>query len=201
MLLGLGIAGLHAPILPHDAQPDQRELFNAAGSAAYQFLAGNEDEAQQGFDSLFRRFPAAANAHYLYGFLLMRKDPDLAIDQFKQELQVSASNANANVMLAWLYLLQNDPVEALPYAQRAFAEEPAAPVSLLVLGRSLVETKQVKTGTGYLEKALQVDPGNVEVHIALAHAYAEEGRKEDSWHQRMLSLQMETQGAKQVANP
>lgn len=200
MLLGLGAAGLHAPVLPQDVPLEARELFTAAGSAAYQFLAGHLQDAQEAFDNLFRRFPAAANGHYLYGFLLMQTDPDSAIDQFKEELKVSPSNANADVMLAWLYLLQNDPAHALPYAQAAFAAQPSASVSLLVLGRSLVRTGELKRGTEYLEKALQIDPGDIEIHIALAHAYAEEGRKEDAWHERMLSIQI-ARRTKQGENP
>ncbi|HTU33232.1 MAG TPA: tetratricopeptide repeat protein [Candidatus Acidoferrum sp.] len=200
LLLGLGLAGLRVPTMPKDIQPDQQPLLAAAGEAAYQFLARHEDQAQKAFDDLFRRFPKAVNAHYLYGYMLLQRDPDHAIDEFKQELQVFPTNADADVMLAWAYLSQNDPQAALPFAQKAFAEGPQVPTAQLVLGRSLVETGQLRAGTDRLEKAAEIDPNNVEIHIALAHAYSEEGRKEDAWRERMLSIQIQTHEANQVAN-
>lgn len=200
LLLALGLAGLRSPMLPQDVHPDQRPLFAMAGEATYQFLARHKDQAQAAFEQLFSHFPNAANAHYLYGYLLLQSDPDRAIEQFKKELEIFPSNADADVMLAWDYLSQNDPKAALPYAQKAFAAGPAVPTAELVLGRSLVDTGQVKSGTQHLEQAAETDPNNVEIHIALAHAYSEQGRKEDARHQRMLSIRLETHGDTQVAN-
>jgi predicted Zn-dependent protease len=201
LLLGLGLAGLRTPALPKEVVADQRDFYTAAGDAVYEFLAKHRDEAQQAFQDLFHRFPSAPNAHYLYGYLLLQTDPDHAIEELKQELKVSPSNIDADVLLAWACLLENKPAQALPYAQKAFAAQPSASVSLLVLGRSLVETGDLKNGTEYLERAVQLDPKNLEIHIALAHAYSEEGLKQEAWRERMLSIQMENHGTSQVANP
>jgi predicted Zn-dependent protease len=164
-------------------------------------MAGNEGKAKSLFDELFQQYPAAANAHLLYGFLLFERHPKQAAQEFKQELEVAPSNAGANVMLAWAYLMQNDSSGALPYAEKAEQEQPELPISQLVLGRSLVGTGDVKEGTQYLEKARLLDPSNPEIHIALAKAYSEAGRKEDAWRERMESLQLTSAQTTPTANP
>lgn len=201
LFLALGLAGLRTAKMPQDVMPDDHDLFTEAGSAAYEFLAHHQDKAQQDFQDLFRRFPKTANAHYLYGYLLMQADPDRAIEEFGRELEISPSNADADVMLAWNYLLQENPSQALPFAQKAFASGPSLPVALLVLGRSLLGTGELSKGTEYLEKAAQLDPKNLEVHIALAHAYSEQGRAQDARRERILSLRLENQGTGEIANP
>jgi tetratricopeptide (TPR) repeat protein len=123
-----------------------------------------------------------------------RRDAEAAI-------RLDPHAAKAYVVLAWAALMQNDPFGALPYAQRAEQEEPALPSAQLVLGKALVGTGKVKDGTRSLEKAKQLDPSNLEVHIALAEAYSEAGRKEDAWRERMESLHPKSSAAAPPANP
>jgi predicted Zn-dependent protease len=201
LLEEIGLAGLRTPVLPKQADDKKKNLFRAAGNAAYQYMAGQESEARASFQKLFQEFPTASNAHLLYGYLLFERNPVEAIREFKRELEVTPSNSGANVMLAWACLMQNDPSAALSYAKRAEQEEPQLPIVQLVLGRSLVETGDIKNGTSYLEKAGQLDPGNAEVHIALAQAYSEAGRKEDAWRERMESLRLTGTATTPVANP
>jgi predicted Zn-dependent protease len=196
----IGLAGLRTAVLP-EPSGDKRSLFIGAGNAAYRYMSGQESEARASFQKLFQEFPAASNAHLLYGYLLFERYPEEAIREFKRELEVTPSNSGANVMLAWACLMQNDPSAALPYAKRAEQEEPQLPVAQLVLGRSLVETGDIKNGTSYLEKAGQFDPGNPEVHIALAQAYSEAGRKKDAWRERMESLHLTGSATASVPNP
>jgi len=196
----IGLAGLRTPVLP-EAGDKRKSLFMAAGNAAYRYMAGQEKEARTSFEQLFKEFPGASNAHLLYGYLLFERYPEEAIREFKRELEVAPSNSGANVMLAWAYLMQNDPSAALPYAKRAEQDEPQLPVAQLVLGWALVEIGDIKNGTHYLEKAGQLDPGNAEVHIALAEAYSEAGRKEDAWRERMESLRLTGAATMAVATP
>ena len=81
---------------------------------------------------------------------------------------MNPSNAVAEVMLAWIPLMQNDGAEALPHARKAVAEDPALPSAQLVLGRALVETGDTKDGIEHLEATVQMQPDNLEVHLALA---------------------------------
>ena len=197
----IGRVGLRRTVPPKYIREKDKSLFMAAGSAAFRYMAGQESEARELFHKLFQQFPNAPNAHLLYGHLLYGRESELAIQEFQQELKIAPSNADANMMLAWAYLMQNDPSAALSYAKKAEQEAPELPVSQLVLGRSLVETGDAENGTHYLEKAAQLDPGNPEIHIGLAQAYSETGRKEDARHERMESLRLTTPAALPVANP
>ena len=189
LLLALGLAGLRTPLLPKELKSDQQELYISAGKAAFDFMKGDKETARSEFLHLFQRVPAVPNAHYLYGYLLYASDPDAALAEFKNELQ-AAPNAVAEVMLAWIPLLQNDGAAALPYARKAVAEDPALPSAQLVLGRALTETGDTKDGIEHLEKTLQLQPDNLEVHLALAKAYSKSGRKEDARRERLQCLEM-----------
>jgi tetratricopeptide (TPR) repeat protein len=200
LLVGIGLAGLRTPLLPGDLSAEQRDLHMAAGHAAFLFMSGDEKAAQPEFGKLFQRFPTAENAHYLYGSLLSPTDPDQALTEFKRELEISPSNAAAQLMVAWDSLTRNDSATALAYAKKVVAEEPTLPMARLVLGRSLVETGDVTGGTELLEKELQLEPDSLEIHFALARAYSKSGRKEDARRERLLCLRIENNAPTQQAH-
>lgn len=200
LLIGIGLAGLRTPLLPTELRADKQDLYTAAGNAAFVFLSRGETAAQPAFQELFQRFPAADNAHYLFGSLLYPRDPDQAITEFRRELEISPSNAAAQLMVAWDSLMRNDFSTALAYAEKAVSEEPALPTAPLVLGRALVETGNLKDGIDLLEKELRREPGNLEIHFALAKAYSKSGRKEDARRERLLCLQMEKNARTQQAS-
>ena len=190
LLLALGLAGLRSPLLPAEVKADQKETYATAGKAAFDFMKGDQAASRTEFDAIFARVPAVQNAHYLYGYLLYAADPEEAVGEFKRELEVTPKNAPAQVMLAWIPLTQNDGATALPYAQKAVAENPSLPSAQLVLGRALTETGDTKGGIEHLEKTAQMQPDNLEVHIALAKAYSKSGAKEDARRERLLCLEM-----------
>jgi tetratricopeptide (TPR) repeat protein len=190
LMLALGLAGLRTPLLPKELKADQQELYISAGKAAFDFMRKDNDKAQAEFQHLFERVPPVANAHYLYGYLLYATDPDQAVVEFKKELEVNPSNSVAEVMLAWIPLMQNDGVDALPHARKAVTDDPTLSSAQLVLGRALTETGDAKGGIEHLEKTAQLQPDNLEVHLALAKAYSKSGRKEDARRERLLCLEM-----------
>ena len=190
LLLALGLAGLRTPLLPRELKADQEELYLSAGKAAFDFMRKDTDAAHAEFHRLFERVPPVPNAHYLYGYLLYATDPDQAVVEFKKELEVNPFNAVAEVMLAWIPLMQNDGAEALPHARKAVAEDPSLSSAQLVFGRALVETGDTEAGIEHLERTVQLQPDNLEVHLALAKAYSKSGRKEDARRERLLCLEM-----------
>jgi tetratricopeptide (TPR) repeat protein len=190
LLTAIGLAGLRMPLLPRDVAAEQQELVSAAGSAAYRFMAGDHIAAGEAFQELFQHYPTAHNAHFFYGYLLFATNPDGALEEFQEELKIAPSNADADVMAAWALLLRNAPAEALPYAQKAADEGPTLPSAQLVLGRSLMESGDLKGGAEHLEKALQLEPDNLETHLALVKAYSNLGRKEDARRERLLCLRL-----------
>ena len=190
LFLAIGLAGLRTPLLPAELRADQKETYASVGKAAFDYMKGDRDAARADFQQIFARVPPVANAHYLYGYLLYASDPDAAVVEFKHELEVNPKNAPAEVMLAWIPLTQNDGVEALPYAQKAVEQDPSLPSAQLVLGRALTETGDAKDGVEHLERTAQLQPDNLEVHLALAKAYSKSGRKEDARRERLLCLEM-----------
>jgi tetratricopeptide (TPR) repeat protein len=190
LLMALGLAGLRTPLLPRELKPEQQALFISAGRAAFDYMKRDLDAANADFQHLFDRVPPVPNAHYLYGYLLYATDQDQAVVEFKKELEVNPSNAAAEVMLAWIPLMRNDGSTALPYARKAAADDPGLPSAQLVLGRALTETGEAREGIEHLEKTMQWQPDNLEVHLALAKAYSKTGRKEDARRERLLCLEM-----------
>ena len=187
-LIAIGLAGLRVPMLPQEVADGQKDLYAAAGRAAFEFMSGNEDSAASSFEALFKRYPTAPNAHFLYGYLAQQSDPRRAIAEFKKELTITPKNLLATELLAWTLLMQGAVEQALPYAEAAGAEQPNSAVALVVLGRALVENGELREGIGDLREALQIDPANVEAHIALAEAFSLSGRDEDAWREREETL-------------
>jgi tetratricopeptide (TPR) repeat protein len=201
VFLAIGLAGLRMTLLPKDATNDQRALVAASGTAAYQFLAGDEKSAMAAFNNLFQRFPTAANTHYLYGWLLYPSERDAALEEFQRELKLNPANENARVMVAWTLLMRNDPSDALPLAQQEAGAQPELASAQLVLGRSLWQSGKLNEGIAHLERALQLQPDNLEVHIALAGAYSQSGRTEDARRERAWCLEATNDGTTRIALP
>jgi|SRR5580692_423641 Flp pilus assembly protein TadD len=201
LLLALGLAGLRTPLLSKELKSDQQELYISAGKAVFDFMRRDLDAARLEFQQLFARVPAVPNAHYLYGYLLYAGDPDAAVVEFRKELEVNPSNAVAEVMLAWIPLMQNDGATALTYARKAVAQDPALPSAQLVLGRALTETGDTKSGIEHLEATAQLQPDNLEVHLALAKAYSKFGQKEDARRERLLCLEMTKNDTNPATHP
>jgi tetratricopeptide (TPR) repeat protein len=193
LLAGIGLAGLRTQLLPIELPEDQKPLFIAAGYATLHFMAG-DGKAPQAFTDLFERFPNAANTHYLYGHLLYSTEPEQALVELQRETEITPSNAPAWVLAAWILLLKEKPAEALLYAKHGVEAAPNVSTAQMVLGRSLLETGDTKGGLEHLEKALQLEPNNLETHIALVKAYSMSGRKEDAKRERLQCLQLVASG-------
>ncbi|HUB17657.1 MAG TPA: tetratricopeptide repeat protein [Acidobacteriaceae bacterium] len=191
VITGLGLAGLRMPILPQDIDPSQRDLVTAAGGAASSIMRGDFAAGRQGFELAFSRFPAAANLHYFYGYLLFNTDPDGAIAQFRDELAVNPSGAVDQAMLAWALGMQGEYAAALQNAEKSAAEDPSLGMAQLVLGRDLLETGHGKEALPHIEAALKIEPANLEVHLALAKVYSELGQREDARRERLVCLSLE----------
>jgi len=199
----VGMAGLRVSLMPQDLPPadPRRALYTASGNAALKYMSGDAAGAQQAFQDLFQQFPDAANAHYLYGYLLFGKAPDQAIVEFKKELALTPSNASAEAMLGWAYLVQQNFPEARVHGAKAVTLSPGMTAAQLVLGRSLVETGDLKGGVEHLQQALSMDPGNLETHLALVRAYSKSGLREDAQRERQQCLLITRESEPHAAQP
>ena len=200
LLLAIGLAGLRMPLVPKDVSDDQRPLLIDTGTAVYAFMS-RDSKAEAAFEALFQSFPAVPNLHLLYGSLLYQEEPYAAQQQFQAELKIDPSNQQARIMVAWVLLMQNNPAAALPYAQQAVQAQAGLASAHLVLGRSLSETGDVGAGLGELKRALQLDPDNLEVHIALVSACSQAGQMVDARREQAWCLEATNDGRNRLALP
>lgn len=200
MLISIGLASLRTPELPNQLEASQKPLYLAGGAAAAFVLAGDYAHAEQAFADLLAKFPNAPNVHYVHGVYLMARDPDEAFREFTRELVIAPDNQAAAAMLALGLLTRGDAEEALPYAEKAAASPRSSPFATYLYGRALTETGRVQRGFPYLQQAEQADPGNPDVHVAVAAAYARAGRPADARRERELAMQMESRDSL-VAQP
>ena len=200
LLLAMGLAGLRMPLVPQDVSDDRKPLLIDTGTAVYAFMT-RDPKAAVAFDTLFRSFPAVENLHLLYGSLLYSDEPYRAQEQFQAELKLDPLNQQARIMMAWFWLMQNNPGAALPYAQQAVQAQAGLASAHLVLGRSLSETGDVGAGLEHLKRAFELDPDNLEVHLALASAYSQAGQMEDARREHAWCLEATKDGRNRLALP
>ncbi|HEY3705784.1 MAG TPA: tetratricopeptide repeat protein [Terracidiphilus sp.] len=190
ILIGIGLAGMRSTSFPSEIRPEDRDLYVGAGAAGFAFLAGESNQADTLFEQMFTKYPSAPNLHLFYGLLLYSHDPELAVDQFQQEVAVVPANEAARALLAFCLVISGKFKEALPEAQKAYAAAPDMLLAQLALGRSLGETGDIEHGTELLKKVLAQDSDNLEAHMGLAALYARAGKREDAYRERMVCLKL-----------
>jgi len=176
----IGIAVLRLPILPEELFPHQREMVTKAGQAIYFAETERRPEAKQIFEELVKTYPTTPGVHYAYGAFLMRDSSELALEEFRRELQVSPRNVAALLHIAFEAIKQDRPQDGLSYAERAVRLEPGMPAAHNALGRILLETGQVDRAIKELEFGVKLAPESPEMYFALARAYDRAGRKADA---------------------
>ena len=200
ILLGMGLATLRSPLIPEEIPTGQRDLFRLAGTAASYTLSNDPINAKQAFDQLVARYPSAPNVHYARGLTLIAKNTDEALDDFKRELQISPSNADAATMIAWILIRDGEYRQAAPFAETASHNAKNSAIAEFVWGRTLVETGQVDSGIQHLQHAETIDPSFLEAHLSLVTAYSRKGLTAEAQRERKISFQM-TEGQSGVVRP
>ncbi len=192
---GIGLAALRNPIIPKDIRQGDLALYMTTGKVRYAMLAGDAPDADEGMRWLLHQFPQADNLHYLYGSFLMGSDPQKAIDQFRQELQLDPDNGAANALLAWTLLNWSESQQALQYAEKAVQLEPKDEVAQYVLGDALVSQNRIDAGLEHLKLAAQAEPDDARPHISLCTAFWKAGKPQDAKRERAVAIQLAKQSA------
>ena len=189
----IGLAALRKPMLPNEYPPGERELVLAAGRAMYEALARHPKSAEQAFQDLVTRYSDTPNVHYLYASYLLSSNADLAVEEFKRELESSPAHVPAMIALAVEYLKRNDVASGLVFAKKAAETAPDSFAAQNALGRLLLESGDVKGAIEKLELATKLEPNSPQNHIALSQAYAKAGRTDDAKRERekFLALRKE----------
>jgi tetratricopeptide (TPR) repeat protein len=200
LFAGIGLAALRAPWLPNQIPAQDVALYMTTGKVGYAMLAGDAPDADEGMRWLVQKFPKTRNLHYFYGSFLMSTNPEGAIDQFRQELELDPHNAAANAMLAWTLLNWGESRQALPYAQRAVQLEADSEIAQYTLGQALVAESRLESGIEHLQSAAKSAPTDPKPHIALAAAFWRSGKPLEARRQRELAVRLSKQAAAAPTN-
>ena len=199
LVSAIGLAALRTPLLPKDIPAGKQDLYAMAGMTTFRWMAADFQAAGDGFQALLARFASAPNVHYLFGSFLLPSEPDQAMREFMQELQLNPTSEDALAMVALEFVQHEDLNGALPYARKAVAHAPAPPLAHYVYGLILTRTGDARSGVEQLEQAAKLDPANLEYHIALATGYSKLGRAADSLRERQLTVAMAREGEASAA--
>lgn len=181
-----GLTMLRMPFLPKEIPPAQREKVLIAGQAGYHMAARRLAQARAAFDTLLAQYPNDPSVHYGFGVFMLSQDADLALKEFKRELEISPSHYAAMTQMAFEYMKRDQFTEALPLAEKAVQLAPKLYAARNVLGRVLLELGQVDRAIKELEEGVKLAPSSPEMHFALARAYTRAGRKQEAAREREL---------------
>ena len=179
-----GLTMLRMPFLPKEIPPAQREKVLIAGQAGYSMAARRLDQARTAFDTLLAQYPNDPNVHYGFGLFMLSQDADLALKEFKRELEISPQHYAAMTQMAFEYLKRDQFNDALPLAEKAVQLAPKLYAARNVLGRVMLELGQIDRAVKELEEGVKLAPSSPEMHFALARAYTRAGRKQEAARER-----------------
>jgi len=179
LLTACGLYGLQMKLLPGEVPDAERDLVERVGRATAAALALRSDEARAGLEDVLARYPRARGVHFLYGRFLAIDAAPGAGERFREEVALYPDHAEALVEVALDDLEHDRPADALALARRAVASAPDAVWPRYALGRALVATGAASDGIPELERALAGKPGDPDLLLALAQAYARANRKRD----------------------
>jgi len=194
-----GLAMLRMPFLPKEIPPDKREEVLLAGQAGFDMAARRLSQARAAFDTLLARYPNEPNVHYGFGVFMISQDADIALKEFKRELEISPAHYPSMVQMAFEYLKRDQYNDALPLAERAVQLAPTMYAARNVLGRVLLELGQIDRSIKELEEGVKLAPSSPEMHFALARAYTRAGRKDDANRERELFKKLQDEYNKRNA--
>jgi tetratricopeptide (TPR) repeat protein len=179
-----GLTLLRMAYLPKEIPATQREKILIAGQAGYNMAARRQAQARAAFDMLLSRYPNDPNVHYPFGVFMLSQDADVALKEFKRELEISPLHYPSMVQMAFEYLKRDQYTDALPLAEKAVQLAPKLYAARNVLGRVLLELGQVDRSIRELEEGVRLAPSSPEMHFALARAYTRAGRKQEAARER-----------------
>ncbi len=185
LMAAIGLAGMRTASLPQEIVVSDHEFYESAGNAGYVFLSGDDEQADSLFARLFEKYPQKPGLHFFYGYLLYPHDPEMAGEQFRQELAIKP-DSETYALMALTMIFEGRFAEALKPAQAALAAEPDLEIAQVALGRALAETGDRDRGAEILKKVAERDPGDLEAHLGLASIYSQSGNREEEARERKI---------------
>jgi len=176
----LGLCVLNISSTPEQLAPPRRPFIDAAGKAAWAFVAERPDESGPLFEALVAQFPSEPGVHYMNGVFLIDHDPDAAEKEFRTELRIAPANVQARVQIALLLIKRGETEAAIKMAGEAAQLQPTNALCHATAGRALLSAGRIKEAITALERAKKLAPDASLTHFYLAQAYRRAGRPADA---------------------
>jgi len=146
---------------------------------------GQWDKAIAEYRILLAREPRMPGIHFRIGQLILTlpataTSNDDARREFEEELKVYPQNTGAEYLLGELARKGGRLQKAIEHYTNATKLSPHLAEPWFGLGRCLLDSGHASDAVAPLETAAKLAPDNPTIHMTLAHAYQELGRREDA---------------------
>lgn len=149
------------------------------------------DSAVPQVETALRLDPRIVMAHFLLGEIeLYQSNPQGAASEFQRELAVNPTLWLVYWRLGDAYMRLEKYDEAEKILKEAIWLNEASPGAYILLGEIAVKKHDPALASGFLARALALDPQNGDAHYALATAYKQLGREADANQQFEISKKL-----------
>jgi tetratricopeptide (TPR) repeat protein len=172
------------------------QMFNVPPDSAMAYLALAKLMVRQQMvagaatqiETALRIDPRLAMAHFLLGEIdLYQSNPRTAVAEFQKELAVNPTVWLVYWRLGDAYMRLENYDEAEKILKKAIWLNEASPGAFILLGEIALKKKDPALASGFLERAVAIDPQSFDAHDALAVAYEALGRKAEANQQSEIS--------------
>jgi predicted Zn-dependent protease len=198
LITALGEAALLIP--PQKAPAESGEgatVIERAGQGEALLATKEFERAKQAYAQLATEFPNYPNLHFAYGRLLLEMhEVDLAVEEFRRELERDPKNVNSMLEMAAVRY-QVDSLDGLKYAEQAVKLAPHLPYGHYLLGLLRLDTGNAAGAIPEFEIARRAFPKEPKIYFSLGNAYARAGRKAEAAKARAEFTRLNALAAKQ----
>ena len=180
----LGTAALRMAKLPAEVPAAQAGLVRQAGRAQALIALLDRVAAEPELKQLVALYPAETGVHYMYGVFLLKEHPQLAMGEFRREIEVSPRHDAARIQIALDCLRVADYEQGLKYALEAVELAPGNFVARIACGRLWLALDKADRALAELQTAVKLAPGSPDAHFALSRALAQAGRPAEAVRER-----------------
>jgi len=182
-----------------NARKSLAQMFSVPPESAMAYLSLGKllvrqhlvDLAVPQVETALRSDPRIVMAHFLLGEIdLYQSNPQGAVSEFQKELAVNPTLWLVYWRLGDAYMRLEKYDEAEKILKEAIWLNEASPGAYVLLGEIAVKKNDPALASGFLARALALDPQNGDAHYALATAYKQLGRESDANQQFEISKKL-----------
>ena len=154
-----------------EAFPGASEIQEQYQNAVEKFQAGDMDTAKEILQTVLEKHPSYKKATQLLGVIsYLGGDNELASKYLSESVDPEVVNPITKHIYAAVNLKLNDPKKVLEILEPGI-ERSKVPETLALFGLAAISDKQYSKGEKALLRALEIEPNNVRVRLALAGFY------------------------------